>query len=90
MMIKQFHESNGEGYRNKVFIPDSAHGTNPASAAMVGYEVYEIPSTDGGFVDVKKLEELADGNTAALMLTNPNTLGIFERDIVKIASYNFV
>ncbi|MBN2878741.1 MAG: aminomethyl-transferring glycine dehydrogenase subunit GcvPB [Clostridia bacterium] len=85
MMIKQFHESNGEGYRNKVFIPDSAHGTNPASAAMVGYEVVEIPSTDGGFVDVKKLEELADEKTAALMLTNPNTLGIFERDIVKIA-----
>ena len=85
MMIKQFHESNGEGHRNKVFVPDSAHGTNPASAAMVGYEVVEIPSTAGGYVDAAKLAELADENTAALMLTNPNTLGIFEKDIVKIA-----
>jgi len=86
MMIKQFHESKGEGHRHIVFVPDSAHGTNPASAAMVGYDVVEIPSTDGGFVDVEKLRELADENTAALMLTNPNTLGIFERDIVEIAA----
>ena len=85
MMIRQFHESNGEGHRSKVFIPDSAHGTNPASAVMVGYDVVEVPSTDGGFVDVEKLRELADENTAALMLTNPNTLGIFEKDIVEIA-----
>ncbi len=85
MMIKAFHESNGQAYRNKVFVPDSAHGTNPASAAMVGYTVIEIPSTEGGYVDVEKLSEMADENTAALMLTNPNTLGIFEKDIVKIA-----
>ena len=86
MMIKQFHESNGEGYRNKVLIPDSAHGTNPASASMVGYDVVEIPSTEDGFVDVEKLRQMADENTAALMLTNPNTLGIFEKDIVEIAA----
>ncbi|MEX1377989.1 MAG: aminomethyl-transferring glycine dehydrogenase subunit GcvPB [Eubacteriales bacterium] len=85
MMIKEFHESNGQGHRSKVFVPDSAHGTNPASAAMVGYEVVEIPSTEGGYVDVQRLAELADENTAALMLTNPNTLGIFEKDIVQIA-----
>lgn len=85
MMIKQYHASRGETNRNKVFVPDSAHGTNPASAAMVGYEVVEIPSTEGGFVDAEKLRELADDTTAALMLTNPNTLGIFEKDIVQIA-----
>ena len=85
MMIKQFHESNNNAHKNIVFVPDSAHGTNPASAAMVGYDVVEIPSTVDGFVDVEKLRELADENTAALMLTNPNTLGIFEKDIVEIA-----
>lgn len=86
MMIKEYHASNNQSHRNVVFVPDSAHGTNPASGAMVGYTVVQIPSTEDGFVDVDKLRELADKNTAALMLTNPNTLGLFEKDIVEIAN----
>jgi len=66
-------------------IPDSAHGTNFASAAMAGYDVVELPSDDGGRVDIDALEAAVGDDTAALMLTNPNTLGLFERDIEAIA-----
>lgn len=85
MMIKQLHISNGQGHRNVVLVPDSAHGTNPASGAMLGYTIKVVPSTEHGYIDVDKLKELADENTAALMLTNPNTLGLFEKKIVEIA-----
>lgn len=70
--------------RNEIIVPDSAHGTNPASASMAGFKVVEIPSNDEGTVNIEALKEAVDENTAGLMLTNPNTLGIFEKDITKI------
>lgn len=84
IVIKKYFEARGEK-RRKVIVPDSAHGTNPASAAMAGFDVIEIQSNEKGMVDLEKLKEVVDDNLAALMLTNPNTLGIFEKDIVKIA-----
>ena len=85
MIIKAYHENRGEGGRNKILIPDSAHGTNPSSAAMAGFQVVEVPSNSRGGVDVDALREMADKDTAGLMLTNPNTLGLFEEDIIEIA-----
>ena len=85
MMIKAYHRDKGEAYRHIVLVPDSAHGTNPASAAMLNYDVVEVPSDDSGMVDVEALRTLATKEVAALMLTNPNTLGIFEKNIVEIA-----
>ncbi len=85
MMIKAYHESRGNHHKNKVIIPDSAHGTNPASAVIAGYDVVTVASNAEGNVDVAALRELVADDTAALMLTNPNTLGLFERDIVEIA-----
>jgi len=82
-LVRAFHESNGET-RREVVVPDTAHGTNPASAAMVGYDVLELPSRDG-CVDVEALKAAVSKDTAAFMLTNPNTLGLFERDVVEIA-----
>ncbi|WP_436906935.1 aminomethyl-transferring glycine dehydrogenase subunit GcvPB [Halosimplex marinum] len=79
-----YHEANGE-HRTEVVIPDSAHGTNFATAAMAGFDVVELPSGDDGRVDVDALEAAVGEDTAALMLTNPNTLGLFERDIEEIA-----
>ncbi len=84
LIIRAYHMSKGEG-RKKVLIPDSAHGTNPASAHLSGWIVEEIPSNDYGTVDVEKLKERVDETVSALMLTNPNTLGIFEKDIKLIA-----
>jgi glycine dehydrogenase subunit 2 len=84
-LAEAYHESNGEGHRNEVVIPDAAHGTNFASAALGGYDVVEIPSGDDGRVNLDALEAALGENTAALMLTNPNTLGLFERDIEQIA-----
>ncbi|MFD1562209.1 aminomethyl-transferring glycine dehydrogenase subunit GcvPB [Haloarchaeobius amylolyticus] len=80
-----YHEHNGEGHRNEVIVPESAHGTNFASAALGGYDVVSLPSDDEGRVDLEALEAALSENTAALMLTNPNTLGLFERDIAEIA-----
>jgi len=80
-----YHEHNGEGHRNEVIVPESAHGTNFASAALGGYDVVSLPSDDEGRVDLEALEAALSENTAALMLTNPNTLGLFERDITEIA-----
>jgi glycine dehydrogenase subunit 2 len=80
-----YHEANGEGHRSEVVVPDTAHGTNPASAAMAGYDVVEIPSGDDGRVDLDALEAAVGEDTALFMLTNPNTLGLFERDIEAIA-----
>jgi len=74
-----------EEERCEVIVPDSAHGTNPASAAMAGFDVLEIPSGDDGCVDLAALEDALSERTAAFMLTNPNTLGLFERHVTKIA-----
>ncbi|MGM0602884.1 MAG: aminomethyl-transferring glycine dehydrogenase subunit GcvPB [Bacillota bacterium] len=84
MIIHQYFEKKNDE-RTKVLVPDSAHGTNPASAMMAGYDVVEISSNERGMVDVDALKEAMDEDVAALMLTNPNTLGIFEEDILEIA-----
>jgi glycine dehydrogenase subunit 2 len=84
LIAKAYHDSIGEK-RTEVIIPDAAHGTNPASAAMAGFDVIEIPSSPEGRVDLRALESAVSPRTAALMLTNPNTLGIFEKDILKMA-----
>ncbi|MHB1315715.1 MAG: aminomethyl-transferring glycine dehydrogenase subunit GcvPB [Christensenellales bacterium] len=85
MMIKAYHEHNGQPQRTKIIIPDSAHGTNPASAAAAGFEVVEVKSNQRGMVDIEALSALVNGQTAGLMLTNPNTLGLFEENISEIA-----
>ncbi|HIJ17483.1 MAG TPA: glycine dehydrogenase subunit 2 [Thermoplasmata archaeon] len=82
-LVRAYHESRGET-RNEVILPDTAHGTNPASAAMVGYDVLEIPSKEG-CVDIEALKAAISKDTAAFMLTNPNTLGLFEKDVREVA-----
>src|SRR6202008_660926 len=84
LMVRAYHESKGNP-RKKILIPDSAHGTNPATAAMVGYAVENLKSDSRGMVDIASLEAQMNEGVAALMLTNPNTLGVFEQDIHKIA-----
>ena len=84
LVAKAYHEHNGED-RSEVIVPDSAHGTNFASAAMAGFDVVELPSGEDGRVDLDALEAAVSEETAALMLTNPNTLGLFEREIEAIA-----
>lgn len=84
MLIKAYHEKNGESQRNKIIIPDTAHGTNPASAARAGYDIIEIKSNKDGMIDLDALEAAVGDDTAALMLTNPNTLGISDVNIIKI------
>ena len=84
MIIKKYLQDQGED-RNKIIIPDSAHGTNPASASMAGFDVVEVTSNASGMVDLEDLSKKVDSSVAALMLTNPNTLGIFEKDILGIA-----
>jgi glycine dehydrogenase subunit 2 len=84
MLIKAYHESRGDTKRTKIIVPDAAHGTNPASAAMAGYTVVNVPSNAEGCVDVQKLREAVGEDTAGLMLTNPNTLGIFDKNILEI------
>ncbi len=85
MVIKAYHEHNGDTKRNKIIVPDSAHGTNPATAAMAGYKIVEVKSNKNGLVDIEALKAVVGEDTAGLMLTNPNTLGIFEKDIKAIA-----
>lgn len=85
MIIRAYHESRGDNKRVKVIVPDSAHGTNPASAAVCGLEVVEVKSTADGIVDVDDLRGLLDDSVAAMMMTNPNTLGLFEKKIPEIA-----
>lgn len=85
MIIRSYHESRGDLKRTKVIVPDSAHGTNPASAAVCGLEVVEVKSTPEGIVDVNDLRGLLDDTVAAMMMTNPNTLGLFEQEIPEIA-----
>ena len=87
MVIDNYHRSQGEWQRKKVIVPDSAHGTNPASAAVCGLEIVEVKSTSEGLVDLVDLERLVSQegpNIAAMMMTNPNTLGLFERQIPEI------
>ena len=85
MVIKKYFEDIGEINRKKVIIPDSAHGTNPASAKMCGFDIVEVKSNNRGQVDVEALKELLDENVAAIMMTNPNTLGIFEEQVLEIS-----
>ncbi|SIR24163.1 glycine dehydrogenase (decarboxylating) beta subunit [Haladaptatus litoreus] len=86
LVAKAFHEANGEDdQRTEIIVPDSAHGTNPASAALGGYDVVELPSGEDGRVDLDALSAAVGDSTALFMLTNPNTLGLFERDIEEIA-----
>ncbi len=84
LMIRKFHEIKGNK-KTKVIIPDSAHGTNPATASMCGYKIQVIESNSEGLVDIDKLEREVDENVAAIMLTNPNTLGLFEENILTIS-----
>lgn len=84
MIIRAYHQSRGDTKRTKVIVPDSAHGTNPASAAVCGLEIVEVKSTPEGMVDVDDLKGLLDDTIAAMMMTNPNTLGLFEREIPEI------
>ncbi len=86
LLIKKYHLTKGDLKRTKVLIPSSAHGTNPASATMAGFEVVNVKSDINDGVDLEDLERLAGDDTACLMLTNPNTLGMFEKNIRKIAN----
>lgn len=85
MVIRRYHESHGDAKRTKIIVPDSAHGTNPASAAVCGLDVVEVKSKPDGRVDVEDLKPLLDDTIAGMMMTNPNTLGLFENNIAEIA-----
>ena len=86
LLMRAYHKKNGElKERKEIIVPDSAHGTNPASAAMAGFEVVVVPSDQNGCVNIEALKNAVSEKTAGLMLTNPNTLGIFERNIEEIA-----
>ena len=84
MIIRAYHQARNDSKRTKVIVPDSAHGTNPASAAVCGLDVVEVKSTPQGTVDTEHLKQLLDDDVAAMMMTNPNTLGLFEKDIPAI------
>ncbi|QHJ71462.1 aminomethyl-transferring glycine dehydrogenase subunit GcvPB [Planococcus halotolerans] len=86
MMIRAFHEANGDTKRTKVIVPDSAHGTNPASATVAGFESVTVKSNEHGLVDLEDLKRVVGEDTAALMLTNPNTLGLYEEQILEMAA----
>ncbi len=84
LLIKQYHDSRGDKKRRKILVPDSAHGTNPATAAMCGYQVVNVASGPDGCVDLEALKKALGDDTAGLMLTNPNTVGIFDPNILEI------
>lgn len=84
MIIRAYHQARNDSKRTKVIVPDSAHGTNPASAAVCGLDVVEVKSTPQGTVDTEHLKQLLGDDVAAMMMTNPNTLGLFEKDIPAI------
>jgi len=86
LLFKAYHQSRGDMGRTKILVPDSAHGTNPATANMVDYEVVNIPSNAAGCVDMEALKAAVGPDTAGLMFTNPNTLGIFDPNILEITS----
>ncbi len=85
LMAKAYHESKGQP-RHKVVVPDSAHGTNPASAALCGFEVVEVPSTARGRISLSALAQVVNQDTAVFMMTNPNTLGLFEEEVLEITA----
>ncbi|MGB5648702.1 MAG: aminomethyl-transferring glycine dehydrogenase subunit GcvPB [Sedimenticolaceae bacterium] len=84
-MIRAYHDARGDSARNEIIVPDAAHGTNPATAVMCGYKVREIPTLDDGDVDIEALKQALGPQTAGIMLTNPSTVGVFERRITEIA-----
>jgi glycine dehydrogenase subunit 2 len=84
-MIRAYHEARNDSARSEILVPDAAHGTNPASAVMCGYKVREIPTGDDGDIDVEELKKALGPQTAGIMLTNPSTVGVFERRIKEIA-----
>ena len=86
MLMREYHMSRGDAARTKVIVPDSAHGTNPASAAVCGLQIVVVKSREDGLVDVDALRPLLGPDVAGIMMTNPNTLGLFERDIREIAA----
>ena len=86
LLIKAYHVSRGDTKRTKIIVPDSAHGTNPASAAMANFEIINVESGPDGCVDLDKLRAVVGEDTAGLMLTNPNTVGIFDKNILEITS----
>jgi len=83
-LIWAYHQDRKDTKRNKIIVPDSAHGTNPASAAMAGFSVINIPSTQEGYVDTEELRKVVGDDTAGFMLTNPNTIGMFDENILEI------
>ncbi len=84
LIIKKYHKDNGDHKRVKILIPDSAHGTNPATSSMTGFDVVPVPSDDRGNVDIEALKDHCDETLAGLMLTNPNTLGLFDEHVEKV------
>ncbi|MBR0462219.1 MAG: aminomethyl-transferring glycine dehydrogenase subunit GcvPB [Erysipelotrichaceae bacterium] len=84
LLIRKYHQERGDSERNVIIVPDSAHGTNPASAVMAGFKVVNIPSNENGGVDLEALRNAVGKDTAGLMLTNPNTLGLFDPNILEI------
>ncbi len=84
MIIRAYHRSRGDEKRTRILIPDSAHGTNPASSAMSGFEVVPVPSDERGNADLNVLKTLCDDTVAGLMLTNPNTLGLFDENVLEV------
>ena len=84
-MIRAYHDARGDSARSEILCPDAAHGTNPATATMCGYKVREIPTGDDGDVDLEALKAVVGPQTAGIMLTNPSTLGVFDRNIKEIA-----
>jgi len=85
LMIKAYHKDKGQGARDKVIVPDSSHGTNPASVSMVGWHAVQVKSNESGGVDTDELKNIVGRDTAAFMLTNPNTLGLFDENILEVA-----
>ena len=84
LLIKAYHEARGDKARKKIIVPDTAHGTNPASAVMAGFDVVSIDSDEDGYVDLEALKAVAGDDVAGLMLTNPNTVGLFDKNILEI------
>ena len=85
LILRAYHRAQGDAKRTKILIPDSAHGTNPASTAMAGMQVVELPSDSRGNIDLESLRAACDATVAGLMLTNPNTLGLFEEHLLEVA-----
>lgn len=86
LIMRKYHDKNGHPEKNEIIIPDSAHGTNPASVTLAGFKVVEIKSDERGWVNLAELKNAVNENTAGMMITNPNTLGLFDGNISKIAS----